>query len=73
MLLIKKIFWKKPLVQLTDKIENLSVLRSEKLNRLTLIEKELEELRGPMEEAMGFLRTENKIATCKNFLYQRQM
>ncbi|RZC39072.1 structural maintenance of chromosomes protein 4, partial [Asbolus verrucosus] len=63
--------YKKPLVELTERIENLSVLRSEKLNRLKLIEKELEELKAPMEEAVGFLKMENKVVTCKNFLYQK--
>ena len=63
----------KPLVELNDRIENLSVLRTEKLNRLMLIEKKLDELKGPMDEAIVFLKTENTIATCKNFLYQRNV
>ncbi|KAJ3660188.1 hypothetical protein Zmor_004654 [Zophobas morio] len=65
--------YKKPLVELNDRIENLSVLRTEKLNRLMLIEKKLDELKGPMDEAIVFLKTENTIATCKNFLYQRNV
>ena len=66
-------FFQKPLVELNERIENLSVLRTEKLNRLTLIEKKLEELKGPMDEAIMFLKTENTIAMCKNFLYQRNV
>ncbi|XP_968011.2 structural maintenance of chromosomes protein 4 [Tribolium castaneum] len=65
--------YKKPLEQLNERIEYLSDLRTEKLNRLTLIEKQLEQLKGPMEEALTFLKTENKIAVCKNFLHQKEL
>lgn len=51
----------------------LAEMRTEKLNRLQLVEKELNELRGPMEEAVGFLKTENKIVNNKNFIFQRNM
>merc|ERR1712013_783245 len=35
-------------------------LRVEKLNRVKLVEKEKDELEGPMKEALGFLRLENE-------------
>ncbi|KAJ8970615.1 hypothetical protein NQ314_001150 [Rhamnusium bicolor] len=47
--------------------------RTEKLNRLRLVEKELNELKAPMEEAVGFLKTENTIVYSKNFLYQKNV
>lgn len=56
-----------------ERVDLLAERRTEKFNRLQLVEKELNELRGPMEEAVGFLKTENKIIGHKNFLYQRNM
>ena len=35
-------------------------LRVEKLNRVKLVEKEKDELEGPMKAALGFLRMENE-------------
>lgn len=66
-------FFQKPLFQVQERVDHLAEMRTEKLNRLQLVEKELNELRGPMEEAVGFLKTENKIVNNKNFLYQRNM
>merc|ERR1711874_893800 len=40
--------------------EDLNELRVEKLNRVKLVEKEKDELEGPMNEALGFLRLENE-------------
>ncbi|CAH0546726.1 unnamed protein product [Brassicogethes aeneus] len=65
--------YKKPLVQLHERVELLNEQRTEKLNRLRIVEKEVEELRGPMEEAVGFLKTENTISNCKNFIYQKNI
>lgn len=63
----------KTLVQLNERVENLCDLRTEKLNRFKIVEGELQELKGPMEQAFEFLKSENKIAICKNFLYQKEM
>lgn len=65
--------FKIPLAKLLDRVETLSERRYEKLNRLKLIENELEALKGPMEEAVGFLELENNIVRDKNFLYQKNM
>lgn len=54
-------------------MEILAEQRTEKVNRLRLVEKELNELKGPMEEAVGFLKTENTVVYSKNFLYQKNM
>ncbi len=40
--------------------------RGEKLNRVKLVEKEKDELEGPMNEAMAFLKLENEIMEKKN-------
>ncbi|KAK9877855.1 hypothetical protein WA026_020085 [Henosepilachna vigintioctopunctata] len=63
----------KPLEQLYERVEILTDARSEKVNRLKLVQKELEELKGPMDEAVEFLKAENKIANYKNVLYQKNI
>lgn len=54
-------------------MEVLSERRSEKLNRLKMVEEELTELREPMQQAVNFLKTENTVIRSKNFLYQKSM
>lgn len=46
---------------------------NEKANRLKLIRDEVDQLRGPMEEAVEFLKNENKAVGCRNFIYQKNM
>ncbi|CAH1155594.1 unnamed protein product [Phaedon cochleariae] len=65
--------YKKPLIQVNERVEILAEQRTEKLNRLQLVENELNELKGPMEEAVGFLKTENTVVNNRNFLYQRDI
>ena len=45
---------------MAKKVEELNELRVEKLNRVKLVEKEKDELEGPMKAALGFLRLENE-------------
>ena len=52
--------FKTPIEQLNQRVEELSELRTEKLNRVKLVEKEKDELEGPMKEALGFIRLENE-------------
>ncbi|KAL1502044.1 hypothetical protein ABEB36_007248 [Hypothenemus hampei] len=63
--------YKKPLEQLNEKCESLSETILVRLNRLKIVESEMENLREPMEEAIGFLKSENTVVNCKNFLYQK--
>ena len=44
--------------------------RTEKLNRVKLVEKEKDELEGPRNAALDYLRLENQIMTKKNTIYQ---
>ena len=44
--------------------------RTEKLNRVKLVEKEKDELEGPKNAALDFLRLENDIVRKKNTMYQ---
>ena len=52
--------FKEPIEQLAKRVEELSELRTEKLNRVKLVEKEKDELEGPMKEALGYIRLENE-------------
>lgn len=61
-----------PLTKLQMKVEGLNDLRSEKMNRVRVVEKEKAALEGPMVEAVKFLKTENEIAVKKNEFYQTQ-
>ncbi|CAG9764069.1 unnamed protein product [Ceutorhynchus assimilis] len=63
--------YKKPLGLVNEKVELLNEQRGEKLNRLNLVENELNELEEPMQEAVGFLKKENSIMINKNYLYQK--
>ncbi|CAG9833958.1 unnamed protein product [Diabrotica balteata] len=65
--------YKKPLTQVTERVEYLTALKTEKLNRMQLVDNELKELQAPMEEAVKFLKVENKVVTSKNFLYQKNI
>ena len=49
----------------------LDEFRSEKLNRVKLVEKEKDELEKPMKEALEYLNAENEITQKKNLLYQK--
>ena len=44
--------------------------RTEKLNRVKLVEKEKDELEGPRNAALDYLRLDNQIVTKKNTIYQ---
>ena len=59
-----------PIEKLLARIELLNEERQEKLNRLKVTESEREALRGPMEETVNFLKTENRIAHLKSKKYQ---
>merc|ERR1712020_840733 len=48
----------------------LDELRSEKLNRVKLVEKEKDELEKPKNEALEYLHSENEICHKKNLIYQ---
>ncbi|KAK5646128.1 hypothetical protein RI129_004592 [Pyrocoelia pectoralis] len=62
--------FKVPLVKLEERVELLADQRSEKLNRVKLVERELDELKKPMEDAVEFLQLENTIVLSKNIIFQ---
>uniref|UniRef100_A0AAR5Q6Q8 Structural maintenance of chromosomes protein n=1 Tax=Dendroctonus ponderosae TaxID=77166 RepID=A0AAR5Q6Q8_DENPD len=65
--------YKKPLDQVFERTEILSEKTTEKLNRLKLVQKEMDELKEPMEEAVKFLKTENTIVRTKNLIFQKNL
>lgn len=62
--------YKQPTEDLTQKVELLNTQRTEKLNRVKLVEKEKDELEGPMNEAMAYIKLENDLAQYKYNLQQ---
>ncbi|XP_025270136.1 structural maintenance of chromosomes protein 4 isoform X2 [Camponotus floridanus] len=61
--------YKEPLTKLADKVEMLTERRIEKLHRLRVVQKEKENLKEPMQEAVQYLKTENTIIRLKHQLY----
>merc|ERR1712051_184908 len=51
--------FKNPIDLLLNKVDELNELRVEKLNRVKLVEKEKDDLSGPMKVAVDYLRMEN--------------
>ncbi|XP_077541777.1 structural maintenance of chromosomes 4-like protein gluon [Haemaphysalis longicornis] len=62
--------YKEPIELLGKRVEELTEERTEKLNRVKLVEKDMEELKGARDEAVEYLKLENEIATVENQLYQ---
>jgi len=63
--------FKTPIETLGKRVETLNDLRAEKLNRVKAVEKEMESLEGPKNEAVEFLTMENALVKLKNKLYQK--
>lgn len=61
------------LTQLNERLEIVKEQRNEKMNRMNIIQKELEEITQPMLEAVSFLELENEITTQKNTIYQKKI
>ena len=62
--------FKEPIDILKQRTGDLDELRTEKLNRVKLVEKEKDELEKPKNEAMEYLHAENEIVQKKNLIYQ---
>ncbi|XP_005096414.1 structural maintenance of chromosomes protein 4 [Aplysia californica] len=63
--------FKQPIETLSQRVETLNDLRAEKLNRVKAVEKEMESLEGPKNEAVEFLTMENELMKLRNKLYQK--
>ncbi|CAG8521184.1 4706_t:CDS:10 [Ambispora gerdemannii] len=65
--------YKAPIEEASNQVEKLDDERSEKLNRVKIVEKEKQSLEGEKAKAEMFLRDENILTTKKSFFYQRQL
>ncbi len=55
---------------LSQRVDDLNTQRTEKLNRVKLVEKEKDELEGPKNEAVAYIQLENQLAQYKHTLQQ---
>ncbi|XP_040064031.1 structural maintenance of chromosomes protein 4 [Ixodes scapularis] len=62
--------YKEPIELLSQRIEKLTEERADKLNRVKLVEKDMEELQGDRDEAIEFLKIENEMTLIQNRLVQ---
>ena len=63
--------YKAPIAQIQERINELDLIRGEKMNRVKLVEKEVSVLEKPKNEALEYLRLANNIVREKNIGYQR--
>ena len=63
--------FKEPIEILHTRVQELDEHRTEKLNRVKLVEKEKDELEKPKNEALEYLNLNNKIVRKKNMGYQQ--
>jgi structural maintenance of chromosome 4 len=61
------------LEKLVALVEQLNEERSEKLNRVKIVEREKEDLEGPMKEAVAYVKMENEMTIKKNVVCQKYM
>lgn len=65
--------YKEPLEKIHARVDILSEERTEKHNRCKMAERELNDLKAPMEEAVAYLKLENDLTRTKNKEIQLQM
>ncbi|XP_037088683.1 LOW QUALITY PROTEIN: structural maintenance of chromosomes protein 4-like [Pollicipes pollicipes] len=65
--------YKEPIELLNQRVDQLNEQRAEKLNRVKLVEKEKDELAGPKDEALAYIRLENQVACSRNTLLQKHI
>ncbi|XP_026316023.1 structural maintenance of chromosomes protein 4 [Hyposmocoma kahamanoa] len=63
--------YKEPIEQLSVKVEELSEMRKEKLNRVRLAEQEKQQLEGPMKDTIELINLINIWAQARNKLLQK--
>lgn len=62
--------YKEPLTQINNRVEALTEERTDKHNRCKLAEREMNDLKQPMEEAVEYLQMENELTRSKNLHIQ---
>jgi len=61
------------LEKITALVEQLNEERNEKLNRVKIVEREKDDLEGPMKEAVVYVKMENEMTKIKNVVCQKYM
>ena len=56
-----------------ERVESLNEQRTSQLNRVKAIEKEKDQLEGPKNSAIKYLKKENDLTQGRNLLYQCQL
>ena len=67
------LYLQEPLEKLAAMVEQLNEERSEKLNRVKIVEREKDDLEGPMMEAVSYLKVENEMIQKRHMLCQKYM
>lgn len=62
--------YKEPLIKINNRVEALTEERTDKHNRCKLAEREMNDLKQPMEEAVEYLQMENELTRSKNLHIQ---
>lgn len=65
--------FKEPIAQMIKRVEIQSEIRDEKWNRCKMAKNELEDLKGPMEAALRYVRLENSITILNHKLLQKKI
>lgn len=63
--------YKEPLMKINSRVETLTEERMEKHNRCKLAEREMNDLKKPMEDAVDYLKLENELTRAKNLQIQK--
>lgn len=63
--------YKEPLMKINMRVETLTEERTEKHNRCKLAEREMNDLKKPMEDAVDYLKLENELTRTKNLQIQK--
>jgi structural maintenance of chromosome 4 len=61
------------LEKISELVEQLNEERNEKLNRVKIVEREKDDLEGPMKEAVAYVKVENEMTKTKNVVCQKYM
>ncbi|CAG0879730.1 unnamed protein product [Darwinula stevensoni] len=62
-----------PLKLMEEQVEAMNEQRTTHLNRVKAIEKEKDQLEGPKNAAIKYLKTENELTQCHSLIYQCQL
>lgn len=65
--------YKKPLLQINERVEELNERRTEKHNRCKMAEREMKDLEKPMKEAVEHLKLENSFFRTQNLQIQKYL